>query len=105
MGHANTIQLPPHNLLEGDNIERMVHAALSSYNMKPTSNKAVNITIQAGVSVVGSRNIVVFGSDAATKDLVGKAQAARGGMGTDPSADTARKRRAESVSFPLLMWW
>lgn len=81
-----------------------MRAALSQ--TKATSNhpgKPINLTIQTGINLMGSRNIVVFGSGsssaaASIKDS-GKTQQAR--KETDILRDAGRKRRAESVSSPL----
>lgn len=123
MGHANEIRLPPNNVHEAARVEEIARAALS--HIKPAgqySARPVNITIQTGVTVMGSRNVVVFGSeeagfgtgvadddeDAAVKD---KVEVQGGGeiVGAEGGYEEGRKRRAESVSsssfFILIFDW
>ena len=75
--------------------------------------RPVNITIQTGINLIGSRNVVVFG-DGSTDDedaAINNSVKARGGMdmvGAERVCEEGtegRKRRAESVSSSFILYF
>ena len=71
---------------------------IGEQSSKGNVNVNVKVTVQAGVSVVGSKNAVVVNGVAESGAEQGKLDERKmDGVGSLASA----KRRAESVSFPL----
>ena len=96
MGHCNNVALAsPSATEQAFKIEQLLRGV-----MQPTgpggpqtnarANANVNVTIQAGVSVMGSKNVVVLDG----KRVVGNKETVPG-----DEALAGRKRRAESVSL------
>ncbi|KAK3168826.1 hypothetical protein OEA41_005274 [Lepraria neglecta] len=102
MGHCNTIQLAsPSPQEQATKIEHLVRGVLASTEK---GHASVNITVQAGFNLMGSKNVVTFGSPAkgaAQATEATKAQLVYKEM-TAPNNDSkmtaaaGRKRRAES---------
>lgn len=94
MGHCNNVALAsPSPTEQAVKIEQLLRgvfqpAGPGEEKTKARANVSLNVNVQAGVSIVGSKNVVVFNG----KRDVGKEST----KGDEPLA--GRKRRAESVS-------
>ena len=110
MGHCNSVQVSP---VSATNIEEMVRGALTA--TATTDKKTnVNITINACLNLMGSKNVVVFGdkpkSAVVAKDATmfdaAKAKDALAAIVKTKSDGllAGRKRRAQSVSHLEDTW-
>ena len=94
MGHCNNVALfstsPTEQAVKFEQLFRDVlqPAGPGEEKRKASANVSLNVNVQAGVSIMGSKNVVVFNG----KRDVGKDNT----KGDEPLA--GRKRRAESVS-------
>ena len=98
MGHCNNVALAsPLATEQAVKIEQLLRGVMQpagpggpQTNARASAN--VNVTIQAGVSVMGSKNVVVLDG----KKVVGNNETV-----ASDEALAGRKRRAESVSLSL----
>ncbi|KAL6718111.1 hypothetical protein ACLMJK_004198 [Lecanora helva] len=88
IGHCNTINLSssPSSTNQALRVEQLVSRILAD---TPRGNERINLTMQAGVNVVGSKNMVVFGGH----DVGGRVDLGANAMGQDENS--RKKRRAE----------
>lgn len=101
MGHCNNLQLLSVSPTEqAAKIEEMLRGALAATANGTGEKKAnVDITVHAGVNVMGSKNFVTFGGNVAKKVEMKDAGASKAAMVRENDAQAAgRKRRAQSVS-------
>jgi hypothetical protein len=96
MGHCNTVQLAtPSPQEQAAKLEQLVRSAFASSTEK--AHASVNVTVQAGLNLMGSRNVVTFGSSSPAKETA--KVSALGEVKTSVKGDVkgaGRKRRAES---------
>ncbi|KAL2042880.1 hypothetical protein N7G274_004640 [Stereocaulon virgatum] len=102
MGHCNTVQLASPSLQEqAAKLEQLLRSAVAGSTEKAPAG--VNITVQAGFNLMGSRNVVTFGSSSSSSSSSPAKETARvsalGEVRTSVKVDdqsAGRKRRAES---------
>ena len=101
IGHANTIHLPP-SPSSPAHIAGMLLAALKSAQ-QDDGKRGVDIKLEAGFSIYGSRNVVLTGT-LGTQGLAMEKRKQSETQGSVNGAQNAasRKRRAESVSGAAL---
>ena len=96
MGHCNNVALAsPSATEQADKIEQLLRGIMQPREpggpqTTARANAHVNVTIQAGVNIMGSKNVVVLDG----KRVVCNKETAPG-----DEALAGRKRRAESVSL------
>ena len=86
IGHCNTIHLSssPSSTDQTHRIEHLMRGALSDATR---GTQGVNLVVQAGINVMGSKNVICFGS----------------GEGAVGKEEIGKKRRAEvSCTFPII---
>jgi len=95
MGHCNNIHLSSLSSTEqAPRIDELVRGALAGLSRE---GGAINVSVNAGVNVMGSKNVIVLGSSANCAEALG-----RNGVGSGCTLPTGmeeggsgRKRRAE----------
>ncbi len=91
MGHCNNVYLSsPLPTEQGDRINEMMRVALASV---PKGGVGVNVTVNAGVNLMGSKNAIVVGGGAKGAQASAKNDAESGC--TIEGSGMGRKRRAE----------